>query len=326
MFCMNCGTKVADGASFCPNCGTKLPVGTQGAAPGAYESPKTQLVAAKCTNCGGSLTVNPNLEAAICPFCNTPYIVEKAISNYRITNNYIGTQINIEGVSSGNLIELAESALKAGNFSEAMSYADRALETDPSDIKGWIVKIKAAGYDIDGDRTSEITTFIDAALDRSVSADDEVLVYSAVLDIAIIHLNEAQKMIQSNQEQIRRQVADHRDRNDIAAMDSGYILRTSKIVNEAMEYRNIVPESAFARSGVLQKKAVGMADAYSRYCNALADRHRIYGSFPSHQTQMRQRENLDKILGRRGGGQPPRSGGPSNPSGSAGGFFKKLFG
>ena len=324
MFCMNCGTKVADGASFCPNCGTKLAGGVQGAGPD--EGPKTQLVAAKCTNCGGSLTVNPNLEAAICPFCNTPYIVEKAINNYRITNNYIGTQINIAGVSSGNLIELAESALKAGNFSEAMSYADRALETDPSDIKSWIVKIKAAGYDIDGDRTSEITTFIDAALDRSVSADDEVLVYSAVLDIAIIHLNEAQKLIQSNQEQIRRQVADHRDRNDIAAMDSGYILRTSKIVNEAMEYRNIVPESAFARSGVLQKKAVGMADAYSRYCNALAERHRIYGSFPSHQTQMRQRENLDRILGRRGGGQPLRSGGPSNPSGSAGGFFKKLFG
>ena len=125
MFCMNCGTKVADGASFCPNCGTKLPVGMQGAAPGAYESPKTQLVAAKCTNCGGSLTVNPNLEAAICPFCNTPYIVEKAINNYRITNNYIGTQINIEGVSSGNLIELAESALKVKRKNAYRSFDSR---------------------------------------------------------------------------------------------------------------------------------------------------------------------------------------------------------
>ena len=324
MFCMNCGTKVADGASFCPNCGTKLAGGVQGAGPD--EGAKTQLVAAKCTNCGGSLTVNPNLEAAICPFCNTPYIVEKAINNYRITNNYIGTQINIEGVSSDNLIELAESSLKAGNYSEAMSYADRALETDPSSIKGWIVKIKAAGYDIDGDRTSEITSFIDAALDRSVSADDEILVYSAVMDIAVMHLNEAEKRIRSNQEQIRRQVAEHRDRNDIAAMDSGYILRTSRIVNEAMEYRNIVPDSVFAKSGVLQKKAVGMADAYTGYCNALANRHRVYGSIPSNQTQMRQRANMDRILGRRSGGQPPRSEGPSNSSGSPGGFFRKLFG
>ena len=320
MFCMNCGTKVADGASFCPNCGTNLQAAGQNS---AFEKPKTQLVAAKCTNCGGSLTVNPGLEAAICPYCNTPYIVEKAINNYRITNNYIGTQINIEGVNSGNLIELAKSALKAGNYSEAMSYADRALESDPSDINGWIVKIKAAGYDIDGDRTSEITTFIDAALDRSANENDQVLVYSSILDIAIIHLNEAKNLIASNQEQIRRQVAERRDRNDIAAMDSGYILRTSKIVNEAMEYRTIVPNAVYYRSAELQKKAVEMADAYNRYFQALAERYNVYGSYPSPQMQMRYRQNLDKILARNNNVPPSR---PNTPPSGSGGFFKKFFG
>lgn len=322
MFCMNCGTKVADGAAFCPNCGTRLQAAGQSPAFGAYEKPRTQLVAAKCTSCGGALTVDPSLEAAICPFCNTPYIVEKAINNYKVTNNYIGTQINIEGVNSENLIELAESSLKAGNYSEAMSYADRALETDPSNINGWIVKIKAAGYDIDGDRTSEITSFIDAALDRSVNDNDQILVYLAVLDIAIIHLNEAKNLVMSNQEQIRKQVADRRDRNDIAAMDSGYILRTSKIVNEAMEYRTIVPDSVYSRSDVLQKKAAAMADAYSAYFKALTDRYRIYGSSPSHQAQVRQRENMNKILGQSNSARSFASDNSSKP----GGFFKKLFG
>lgn len=38
MFCMNCGTKVADGASFCPNCGTKLQAAGQNS---LFEKPIT---------------------------------------------------------------------------------------------------------------------------------------------------------------------------------------------------------------------------------------------------------------------------------------------
>ena len=47
------------------------------------------LVNAKCTNCGGTLSVDASKEAAICDFCGSPYIVEKAIQNYNyhITNN-----------------------------------------------------------------------------------------------------------------------------------------------------------------------------------------------------------------------------------------------
>ena len=40
------------------------------------------IVQAKCTNCGGNLEVDNQQEAAVCPYCGTPYIVEKAISNY----------------------------------------------------------------------------------------------------------------------------------------------------------------------------------------------------------------------------------------------------
>ena len=45
------------------------------------------LVNAKCTNCGGVLQVDDSKEAAICPFCESAYIVEKAINNFNITNN-----------------------------------------------------------------------------------------------------------------------------------------------------------------------------------------------------------------------------------------------
>lgn len=47
------------------------------------------LVNAKCTNtnCGANLKVDSNKDAAICEFCGSAFIVEKAINNYSITNN-----------------------------------------------------------------------------------------------------------------------------------------------------------------------------------------------------------------------------------------------
>ena len=54
------------------------------------------LVKAQCTNCGANLEVDNQKDAAICPFCNTPYVVEKAIQKItnnttNITNNYYQT-------------------------------------------------------------------------------------------------------------------------------------------------------------------------------------------------------------------------------------------
>ena len=51
------------------------------------------FVAAKCPQCGAQLKVNDEKDAAICEFCGTPFIVEKAIHNYTINNNYNGATI-----------------------------------------------------------------------------------------------------------------------------------------------------------------------------------------------------------------------------------------
>lgn len=53
------------------------------------------LVSAKCTNCGANLEVDDTKDAAICPYCGTPYIVEKAINNFTVTNNIKADVVNI---------------------------------------------------------------------------------------------------------------------------------------------------------------------------------------------------------------------------------------
>ena len=72
------------------------------------------IVQAKCENCGGVLAVDDSQKAAVCPFCNTPYVVQDAINNYNITNNIkveSGATVNIYG-SANNDFEIEAGVLK----------------------------------------------------------------------------------------------------------------------------------------------------------------------------------------------------------------------
>ncbi len=84
------------------------------------------LVNAKCTNCGGTLSVDASKEAAICDFCGSPYIVEKAIQNYNyhITNNISAQNIIISGKGEMEKERLLQNAKTNESFKEY----DKALE------------------------------------------------------------------------------------------------------------------------------------------------------------------------------------------------------
>ena len=54
------------------------------------------LVAAKCTQCGANLQVDPNSETTVCDYCNTAFITERAIKhyhNYNVAGDYVNTQV-----------------------------------------------------------------------------------------------------------------------------------------------------------------------------------------------------------------------------------------
>lgn len=62
------------------------------------------LVNAKCTNCGSNLQVDNTKDAAICEFCGSAFIVEKAINNYNIVNNIQANVVNIFGGNSADFV------------------------------------------------------------------------------------------------------------------------------------------------------------------------------------------------------------------------------
>ena len=73
------------------------------------------FVEAKCPNCGGVLQVNESNEAAICTYCGTPFITEKAINSYNIINN---NTINTPVVNMYNSKDLTYEDY----YEKAMSY------------------------------------------------------------------------------------------------------------------------------------------------------------------------------------------------------------
>ena len=125
MFCMKCGAQISEGASFCMHCGASL-----------KNNAGTKLVKAQCTNCGGALEVDSSQAAAICPFCNTPYIVEQAIHNYNINMhsgnmNIANAVINVSnGNNADNLLKRAEQFEERGEFNTALEYYNKVLDID----------------------------------------------------------------------------------------------------------------------------------------------------------------------------------------------------
>lgn len=60
------------------------------------------MVECKCTNCGSVLSVSSDKDAAICEFCGSAFVVDKAINNYNISNNITAEVVNIIGTSSAD--------------------------------------------------------------------------------------------------------------------------------------------------------------------------------------------------------------------------------
>ena len=75
-------------------------------------------------------------DAAVCQFCNTPFIVEKAINNYNITVkgnlSFENANVNIEGAPSvSSLLLRARSFISSRDYKRALEYFDRVLDLEP---------------------------------------------------------------------------------------------------------------------------------------------------------------------------------------------------
>ena len=96
------------------------------------------LVKAQCTNCNGMLEVDSSKDAAICPHCGTPYIVERAINNYGGSSDY------------ERLVENGEFYLSAEKYDEAAKVYSEIVEKYPAkDVMNFYKKYLALTHNMD---------------------------------------------------------------------------------------------------------------------------------------------------------------------------------
>lgn len=91
------------------------------------------LVPAKCTCCGATLTLNPARDAAVCPFCGTPFVVEKAIRHYHITAD----KVILQNSQQEELYQAGEVFLAHGNTEQAGKSFKELTDRHPGDARGW---------------------------------------------------------------------------------------------------------------------------------------------------------------------------------------------
>lgn len=100
------------------------------------------LVNAKCTNCGAPLQVDNTHEAAVCQYCGSAFIVEKAIQNYNyhITNNITAQNVIVAGkgeMEKERLLQNAKTQMEFKEYNKAMEIFKQVAEDYPDDYRGW---------------------------------------------------------------------------------------------------------------------------------------------------------------------------------------------
>lgn len=105
------------------------------------------FVQGKCENCGGILTVDSSLKAAICPFCGAAYVVQDSINYYNTSikvENMHADVVNITDESSSEArLKAGQAYIKIGKYDLAENEFKNVTKIAPQNHLGWLGLIEA---------------------------------------------------------------------------------------------------------------------------------------------------------------------------------------
>ncbi len=100
-----------------------------------------KMVSAVCTQCGGTLEVDPANEKAKCPYCGTEFVVEHAINNYNVSHATIEHADNVNIDMSGTVDSVLDFVGKQMSESREMHREERQrFEEESRQFKGKFFK------------------------------------------------------------------------------------------------------------------------------------------------------------------------------------------
>lgn len=195
---------------------------------------------AKCTNCGADLEVDASKEAAICPYCQTAYIVEKAINNYNQTNTVYANKVDISAKGDAEkerLLKNAETYKKLGNISEAKRILESVTKDYPDDYRGW--------YGLATIEVNEYYNYIDSELlkyrNRSDS-DDRYALKNDVETCIVVDTHNLARMIEIDCKNALAVAADDTARNEIQSSLHNFRKKKEEDIKELTEIKKEIEE------------------------------------------------------------------------------------
>lgn len=186
------------------------------------------LVPAICTQCGSKLEVDPSKEAAVCPYCKTPFITQKAINHYNTTNvTNIGSLhaevLNVtDDNSRDNRVKSGETFIRLNDYVSAEKIFGDLTKDCPYDYRGWWGLIRVYSVDfsdmtIDGEKLSSIAQLYQKAI-AVASIDEKKAIepqyeayYNSVREKLDALLLDTQTKIKNLETEFNRYKRDHED-------------------------------------------------------------------------------------------------------------------
>ena len=186
------------------------------------------LVPAICTQCGSKLEVDPSREAAVCPYCKTPFITQKAINHYNTTNvTNIGSVhaevLNVtDDNSRDNRVKSGETFIRLNDYVSAEKIFGDLTKDCPYDYRGWWGLIRVYSVDfsdmtIDGEKLSSIAQLYQKAI-AVASIDGQKAIepqyeayYNSVREKLDALLLDTQTKIKNLETEFNRYKRDHED-------------------------------------------------------------------------------------------------------------------
>lgn len=205
------------------------------------------LVPAICTQCGARLEVDPNCEAAICKYCNTPFITEKAINNYNTTyvtniGHLHADVVHINDDSSrDSRVKSGETFLKFNDYTSAEEVFSKLTKECPYDYRGWwgLVRVysrKFTDFSIGRSELSKMKSMYDKACtvatpQEKSAMDAEYKPYSAQLERRLSErLNDTRQRMQQESYEFEAQKRNLESRINALSEQQKSLKQPSKIL------------------------------------------------------------------------------------------------
>jgi hypothetical protein len=93
---------------------------------------QVKFVPGICPKCGGQLKVDPSQEAAVCEYCGTPFVVQKAINQYNVQNAKIDHVDNLTVDLKGSVDSILDFAGKEFDKNREDKRESKRIEAENS--------------------------------------------------------------------------------------------------------------------------------------------------------------------------------------------------